>query len=220
MLFIGLRVVLIVLLLVVAVWCFSKVFPSRYQAWRTTRHFSEQQVILFLLVYCWLMLSISIRIPFEQKIFTFNTPEAAFRYSFTTEPILEIIDTDTCTFIIFDPPGSRYPFDLACMQKSKGRWLFQTPIGLHSNQRINLSNRGWLYEFHSHDAKEILILIRLTALPDESVQTIADNQGNIYESFSAEIPLSTSVNRYYYLVLDELPTDYQLFIGDSTYSLQ
>ncbi len=166
----------------------------------------NRQIILVSAV----ILSVLSTVPLENVFFSFESPEAVFRYcNLGTADIKTVIRGKDCAMIVSDRKGSQV---ISAAQKTEKGWEIGIGAKLHS--KTVMPGDDILVSLYTYKGTNDTFII--VTVYNKNLLSISDSYGSIFTEFEMD---EKNTRCSYYAYVPERMSYYELFIDGYTYEV-
>lgn len=143
--------------------------------------------------------------PFEILFLKFDTPEQALKYCVKNSIIIETVENEKTTLIIYKESGST---KATIINNRNGKW--KAPFLPNDQDLFSLGMEGTVLITRERNSNNFYIMIAV----DPDIKSVTDNQNSNFELFS-----KTSMRNHYVTYVENCTDNYIIGIDGSKYQV-
>ena len=143
--------------------------------------------------------------PFENLFLKFDTPEQALKYCVKNSIIIETVENEKTTLIIYKESGST---KATIINNRNGKW--KAPFLPNDQDLFSLGMEGTVLITRERNSNNFYIMIAV----DPDIKSVTDNQNSNFELFS-----KTSMRNHYVTYVENCTDNYIIDIDGSKYQV-
>lgn len=143
--------------------------------------------------------------PFENLFLKFDTPEQALKYCVKNSIIIETVENEKTTLIIYKESGST---KATIINNRNGKW--KAPFLPNDQDLFSLGIEGTVLITRERNSNNFYIMIAV----DPDIKSVTDNQNSNFELFS-----KTSMRNHYVTYVENCTDNYIIDIDGSKYQV-